>query len=532
MASDSPGYAEKHKKSKSINIPDTGSSRIRGSASLTDKVSFYEQVFKQSSSPSSVSGPGGRVVYGAGAREDSVGRTLERVQVGYHGPRSDARDRSSEDPRRHRIPRASLSPTSSPLTVSGEEDWGRMRSRSHSRSRSRDGRQQYTASPSDDIILPARGSFRSKRSLFNNKNEFRTSTLTRSESFRGESSFSSQLQSSPPKYSSTPMKTEDVLPQRPPRHQKRKSEPHSSLPPTIPKKPSTPYQLWREEHMKQELGIHRNVLSLDTKHLSELEKEIERIQKQHVEEEEEETDDDKSHKDEARSASAGGSVRIKSKDKKKSFTSSVFSMFSRKKKKSSLGAMLKSEGEASILDPSAHNKIIEASDEANNEVPSLSTLTYLNQLRRETPDPDYDSVSYQSSSPGLRRISPRAPRDHDNLSDTSFEDNGRLTPRSNGSEYGRSITQYQPMPNILTGFVRRSSSIKSENSYTRTTRSPSTESFFAKHGASVSVTGSNNQIWYQKYKHSSFSNSHQNTFGEQAAYGAFDGRISKFKGRC
>ena len=33
---------------------------------------------------------------------------------------------------------------------------------------------------------------------------------------------------------------------------------------STPRKPSTPYQLWREEHMKQELGTHKSVLGKAT----------------------------------------------------------------------------------------------------------------------------------------------------------------------------------------------------------------------------------------------------------------------------
>ncbi len=41
------------------------------------------------------------------------GESGSRVEVAYHGRRTDARDRSSEDPRRHHIPRASVTPTKS-----------------------------------------------------------------------------------------------------------------------------------------------------------------------------------------------------------------------------------------------------------------------------------------------------------------------------------------------------------------------------------------------------------------------------------
>jgi len=39
---------------------------------------------------------------------------ISRVDVGYHSKRTDARDRSSEDPSRHTLPRANLSPKRRP----------------------------------------------------------------------------------------------------------------------------------------------------------------------------------------------------------------------------------------------------------------------------------------------------------------------------------------------------------------------------------------------------------------------------------
>ena len=114
MASNSPGSDEKQRKNMSVDEKNIKRQKISSSdtagghraragarASLSDKVGFFEQVF--------------------GAQGSEQARTNERpgndrltnqsrVGAGYHGPRADARDRSSEDPRRHRIPRASLSP--------------------------------------------------------------------------------------------------------------------------------------------------------------------------------------------------------------------------------------------------------------------------------------------------------------------------------------------------------------------------------------------------------------------------------------
>ena len=235
---------------------------------------------------------------------------------------------------------------------------------------------------------------------------------------------------------------------------------------------------------------------------------------------------------------------------------------------------------SSVLDPSAHQKIIEnptnqrtGSEQSANERPEaerakspyqlwrerrasselsanqrlVSDLPSANQrlpsdMRTPTPDPDYDNLSYKGSP-----RTPRAPREHspnqkhpsfdDNSSDTSFEDHtGRYTPRSNASEYGRNIPRYQPMPNLIMGYGRgRVSPATSEASLGRQGhqgRSPSTESFFGKNGANVQSQGSSSQLWYQKYKHSSFSAGQGSSggFGEPL-YGAFDGRISKFRGK-
>ena len=415
---------------------------------------------------------------------------------------------------------------------------------------------------------------------------------------------------------------------------------------STPRKPSTPYQLWREEHMKQELGVHRSVLGnidslpsntakimdtttrsqspeedpdqtrrmsetptkkypptrlyieeepgkkvetfvrwkqsqnerelqkvvdsdavSDTRHLSELEKQIEMVQKSERESTVSPAADDRDH--------AISTPKSKKKDKKGSI-SSLLNVFTRKKttsnasatppvkkKKSSLTVMMEKEASGSVLDPSAQQKIIEKEESERTKSPYQLWRSYREKsqdkgdsvshlqsegdiirhsippmsLRTPTPDPDYDNLSFKSNSPRAPRESPRAPRDHpsfdDNSSDTSFEDYGRYTPRSTASEYGRNIPRYQPMPNLITGYARGISPANSETgvnvNFAGAKRSPSTDSFFGKNGASVGQSSSS-QIWYQKYKHSSFSHPNQNSFGEHL-YGAFDGRISKFRGK-
>ena len=382
---------------------------------------------------------------------------------------------------------------------------------------------------------------------------------------------------------------------------------------STPRKPSTPFQLWREEHIKQELGVQRSVLGQtdslpantarismevmeaaasprrtseparkypptklyiedepekkvetfrrwkqqrreqeedtvsETRHLSELEREIEIVQSR-------ERSRDRSRQASGESQTSGQMARSdppRKKDKKSSI-SSILSVFSRKKssnssvkkKKSSLTAMMEKEAAGSVLDPEAQKKIIEQPEAERSMSPYQEWRSFRSQhetsepdhtqvrhsvtplsLRSPTPDPDYDNLSFQSNSPRAPRIRPSY---DDNSSDTSFEDyGGRYTPRSTASEYGRNIPRYQPMPNLLSGLPRGVSPATSETAGAK--RSPSTESFFGKNGASVGQQA-NSQIWYQKYKHSSFSHPNQTSFGEPI-YGAFDGRISKFRGK-
>ena len=154
MASNSPGGDEKQRKNMSVDEKNIKRQKISSSdtagghraragarASLSDKVGFFEQVF--------------------GAQGSEQARTNERpgndrltnqsrVGAGYHGPRADARDRSSEDPRRHRIPRASLSPPGDrggALVTNqrpGHEAVTNQRPRSRSASRGRDTMGDYS----------------------------------------------------------------------------------------------------------------------------------------------------------------------------------------------------------------------------------------------------------------------------------------------------------------------------------------------------------------------------------------------------
>ena len=134
--------------------PPRGAERS-GRSSLTERVGFFEQVWKsRQRSGSKESGSSGTVVRrqqggednkvvrrqgGQGGEDNKVvrnkrERSATRVETAYHGKRADARDRSSEDPKRHRIPRASLSP--SPVAVKADEDLDAEEVRTRIRTRS------------------------------------------------------------------------------------------------------------------------------------------------------------------------------------------------------------------------------------------------------------------------------------------------------------------------------------------------------------------------------------------------------------
>ena len=135
MASDSPGGnpipPEGSQNENNHGLPPVdpprSAQRAGARSSLSERVGFFEQVWKsrqrsRSKGKESKRSQSGRNQQGtSSAVINSGGSRITRVEVAYHGPRTDARDRSSEDPKRHRIPRASLSPTGSPITVPDEE---------------------------------------------------------------------------------------------------------------------------------------------------------------------------------------------------------------------------------------------------------------------------------------------------------------------------------------------------------------------------------------------------------------------------
>ena len=426
-------------------------------------------------------------------------------------------------------------------------------------------------------------------------------------------------------------------------------QPQSS---STPRKPSTPYQLWREEHIKQEMGIHQSVIGTvptmptlvtrsitdpilgratsppsrpesrpessqsthqtdsstggrkhpptrlyiesdpqqkvetfvrwkqqqqerelrsrasqsdagsETQHLSELERQIEAVQQI----EGGAVSDASAASTYSEEKKEGEQKEKKEKRKKSSLSSMISSVFTRKKtsssplpkkKKSSLGAMIEAQGAPSILDPEAQQKIIDRQEPEPTTPPSRSPYqewrTNREQHREEqggylamgpprrpddtagsrrgpTPDPDYDNMSIRSDS-SLGSMGPRAPRIREEESEGSevgSDYGGRFTPRSAKSEYGRRIPDTNST-SLFTGFGRGTTSPSPSATPPPNRRERSSvDSFFGKNGATVAQS-SDSQIWYQKYKHTSFSHQNENTFGDPI-YGTFDGRITSKRG--
>ena len=161
-----------------------------------------------------------------------------------------------------------------------------------------------------------------------------------------------------------------------------------------------------------------------------------------------------------------------------------------------------------------------------------------------TPDPDYDNMSLASQN------SPRAPRIRafDQSSDTSCDEyggaaalaafssstsgggfGGRYTPRSTASDFRPPPPRHRNSQPIGIGRGVSPSAFSEPPMPSANRRAPSSESFFGKNGASLVSSNASSQIWYQKYKHDSFSHHGGSQFGDPI-YGAFDGRITNMRG--
>ena len=255
MASNSPGpnNTEFHRSQSDTARRARASTR----SSLSDKVGFFEQVFnrQRSRSRGKESGATGQPEHGVGGSNYA---RVSRVEVGYHGPRTDARDRSSEDPRRHRIPRASLSPVTVPDQEPRDHDQmleptrKKLRSRSTSRGRSMDYRSlsrersrsksRYDERLNDDI--PYR-SIHMQRAQQTDTGQTRPEFKPRALSFR-VSPVKSDFDTSDVH---TPLKPIFSRPVPTPSSETKSHEPLYQKPPSLPERPLRNYQRNSEPSM-------------------------------------------------------------------------------------------------------------------------------------------------------------------------------------------------------------------------------------------------------------------------------------------
>lgn len=266
MASKSPG------KDKSKNMDNKSDAGSVGSTGKSSGIAgFLGSVFRSRKSKSK-------------ERKKESGES--RVEVAYHGKRADARDRSSEDPKRHTIPRAVVpkgdqltsDDDKTPVTPSRSKSKLRKKSleremerralremelergkRLRERSRSRERLQGLSAteqvtpsikpsSSTQDLVQAqlAQKSVvqRSSSSVGATSNVISTSVVERHSSFRVERSF--QLRRTGP---------EMPPPIPPPRNKSMRSPTKDHSTPDAgagPSTPKTPFQFWREQRLRSE----------------------------------------------------------------------------------------------------------------------------------------------------------------------------------------------------------------------------------------------------------------------------------------
>jgi hypothetical protein len=231
--------------------------------------SSKEKKQKMSSSTSSMTVTGGETsssTVTTSTMMSSAMATETRMETAYHGKRTDARDRSSEDPRRHRIPRASVTPPKvDVLSSEGEEevkdaaaaaaDNGKPRPKLR-RKKSLEKTAGQRATRERTLEREKRVSSRSRdRALVVTTDEVSRSastatstfyrvekTVQMSHSFKG-------VKGTPPIPPPRTFSKRSVL-----QHQQQSSEMsfevHLPVATSTPSKMQTPYQFWREQRLR------------------------------------------------------------------------------------------------------------------------------------------------------------------------------------------------------------------------------------------------------------------------------------------
>ena len=488
---------------------------------------------------------------------------FSRIEIAYHGKRTDARDRSSEDPIRHTLPRVNLPPKQESAKKS--------------------------QSPSDEETLSDKSSskkrsFRSKRSKSKEK-ERRASRERELERSRG------RKEQSPVSMPTTVEMNFEVL--RPgvsgatatstpiKKHDSAENSP-------VPKKKSSSFQFWREQQLKKaeakqaQYEASAEARKSDKSHVT-----VTSLPKKSPKPESVVVKDDNGQPGEKK---FGRSTSL----------SALFSAFSRKKSSTKTDRKFSAEYlvKSSPLSPDFHASLMQGTEESSpstvssppfspiKEVPdspkasksplqawrlhrqkdrheqfreipptvpeqsnegseadpaSFNTTMVANDILRtadpDIPTPDYDQMSVASSN-ASSFISARY--FHNRATDSSMEELRPTGPHYYGYNMThrvsatalppqRSSSQFS-IPRYAIKTRTRSLFSASPRLEHPSSRSPSTDSIFGGGSVAGSHFGSNDsQIWYQNYQTDAFP--HTAVFGAEDFKGhSVDGRINHIKG--
>ena len=502
---------------------------------------------------------------------------FSRIEIAYHGKRTDARDRSSEDPIRHTLPRANLS--TPPI-----QQVPKQNSNSDEENNS------------DKSSTKKRRSFRSKRSKSKEK-ERRASRERELERSRGKDppksleSTSSSASSPPVSMPTTVEMTFEVL--RPGIGYASKSEDENS---PVPKKKSSTFQFWRDQQLKKAEAKQAQLEASAEARKSDNNVTLSSLPV-------------KSPKPERVVVKDGASATSDKKFGRSSSLSALFSAFSRKKssqktdRKFSTDILVKS----SPLSPDFHASIMQGTEESSQpesliqEVPeespemprtsksplqawrmyrqkthpehfreipptvpelsnesseaepiTLNLVSPPNETHRpqtadpEIPTPDYDQMSVASSGASsfmsaryfynratdssMEELRPQGPHYYGyNFSAASRGSATATPPIRSSSQFN--IPRYA-IKSRTRSLLSASPRLEHIGGCGGSSRSPSTDSIFgggSRMGGGSNFGSNDSQIWYQNYQTDSFP--HNAVFGEEDFKGhSVDGRIHHIKG--
>ncbi len=544
MASKSPGKQKKKKGGDDEAMEDTAANKSlsKGASNLAQRV--VGSLFRSRSRVGDNS-----------AEKKKISST--RLEAAYYGKRSDARDRSSEDPRRHQIPRAS-SPRG--VVQEGEEDPPTAKPRVKLRKKSMEREKERRLSRERELERSKRDSSRDR--------SVKERSPSKTHSFRIERN----VQLTPPM---PPPRTRSMREQTP-------VEPLTST----PKK--TPYQFWREQRMKEEETITTEEITTVTRKEEESTGAVRKqlfssklvpkdTTDQGADDRQESADDIlarwKHERAKRERQASGGASSVASSStaepvskaanitpssvttfvKRKSTISAMFQSLNKKKeeeeqKKYSVSALMTS----TPLTRDFHDAVLHAEVKEASAGPIFGTVLHpvlpkpptgrsddwrssgghyfrasrpespsVLAIRAKTPDPDYDSTSIGSGA------SSRSSQYRQQHQGSSSEDIRHLVgPQYN---YGRSSSSAIGIPRYVAPKPRTSSLMSASPRLERpqSKELDSSSAFFGRHGAKLASAHS--QQWYSDYSHKAFP--HEAAFGDSpvGVYN-YDGRIHLIKG--